>query len=273
MNKSTQQSIAAWVLALAMATPALNGASSLVNFSDVSLEVPPAQSYTNGGVYYNGSDSAGGFLSSGVHFSNNYNSEWGSWQGWSYSNTSDTTTAGFGNQYSALTGAPFSGSAYGVAYASGGAVITLAEGWHQPLSARITNTTYTGITVQNGDMFAKQFGGAEGNDPDWLLLTITGRDQQGDSVGTVDFYLADYRFTDNAENYIISDWTEVDLQSLGSDVYTLEFAMSSSDVGDFGMNTPAYFAMDDLTVIPEPRYYGLLLGAIALAWIVKRRKC
>lgn len=272
MNKSTQQSIAAWVLALAMATPALN-ASSLVNFSDVSLDVPPAQSYTNGGVYYNGSDSAGGFLSSGVHFSNNYNSEWGSWQGWSYSNTSDTTTAGFGNQYSALTGAPFSGSAYGVAYASGGAVITLAEGWHQPLSARITNTTYTGITVQNGDMFAKQFGGAEGNDPDWLLLTITGRDQQGDSVGNVDFYLADYRFTDNAENYIISDWTEVDLQSLGSDVYTLEFAMSSSDVGDFGMNTPAYFAMDDLTVIPEPRYYGLLLGAIALAWIVKRRKC
>lgn len=268
----TIPSIPAGIIALAIWLPAANASSLLVNFNDVSLNIPPAQSYPNGGAFYNGSDLAGGFQSAGAQFSNEYFTEWSSWQGWSYSNTSDTTTAGFSNQYSAITGAPFSGNAYGVAYVSGGAAITLPSGWHQPVSARITNTTYTALTVQNGDMFSKQFGGADGNDPDWLLLTITGRNQMGDIVGNVEFYLADYRFSDNSENYIISDWQEVDLQDLGQDVFTIEFAMSSSDVGDFGMNTPAYFAMDHLVVIPEPRYYGVILGFIALIILINRRK-
>ena len=35
-------------------------------------------------------------------------------------------------------------------------------------------------------------------------------------------------------------------------VYGLEFALSSSDNGTFGMNTPAYFAMDSLSVTAVP---------------------
>ena len=38
----------------------------------------------------------------------------------------------------------------------------------------------------------------------------------------------------------------MDLSSLGS-VKTLNFSMESSDVGDYGMNTPAYFCMDNFT--------------------------
>jgi hypothetical protein len=63
---------------------------------------------------------------------------------------------------------------------------------------------------------------------------------------TVEFYLADFRFTDNSKDYIIKEWKWVDLTSLGN-VDSLVFAMSSSDVGQYGMNTPAYFCIDDLT--------------------------
>ncbi len=41
--------------------------------------------------YWNGSDASGGFTSAGVHFGNNYNTDWGSWDGFSYSNITDTT--------------------------------------------------------------------------------------------------------------------------------------------------------------------------------------
>ncbi|MBN1842209.1 MAG: DUF4465 domain-containing protein, partial [Deltaproteobacteria bacterium] len=74
-------------------------------------------------------------------------------------------------------------------------------------------------------------------------LTIRGRDGGGDETGTVDFLLANG--TD-----IVNTWTWVDLSSLGP-VKSLEFELTSSDVGDWGMNTPAYFCMDSLNGTPS----------------------
>jgi hypothetical protein len=118
----------------------------------------------------------------------------------------------------------------------------------------------------NGDAFAKKFGGSGGDDQDWFLLTIRGKDVEESATGTIDFYLADYRFADNSQDYIVKTWDYVDLSSLG-EVKSLEFSLSSSDVGEWGMNTPAYFALD--TIIPEPTTMTLLaLGGILL----RRRK-
>ena len=62
---------------------------------------------------------------------------------------------------------------------------------------------------------------------------------------SVDFYLADYRFADNSEDYIVKDWTFVSLEALG-DVDSLLFSLTSTDNDSmFGMNTPAYFCMDN----------------------------
>ncbi|MEZ4549686.1 MAG: hypothetical protein R2874_04175 [Desulfobacterales bacterium] len=44
--------------------------------------------------FWDGSDESGGFSSNGVFFSNNYNAEWMSWDGFSYSNLTDTTVEG-----------------------------------------------------------------------------------------------------------------------------------------------------------------------------------
>src|SRR5262244_2705157 len=70
--------------------------------------------------FYNGSDSAGGFESRGAHFNNGYDTMFGSWSGFSYSNVNDQTTSGFFNQYAAITGTGVGGSGnYAVAYDGG----------------------------------------------------------------------------------------------------------------------------------------------------------
>jgi hypothetical protein len=109
-----------------------------------------------------------------------------------------------------------------------------------------------------GDDFAKKFGGVTGDDPDWLKLTIRGYDEQGVAGSSVDFYLADYRFEDNGLDYVIQEWTWVDLSILGS-VKSLGFTLGSSDASGVFLNTPGYFAIDGLRVVPEPST-ALLLG-------------
>jgi hypothetical protein len=227
------------------------------DFQDLSL--PP-------NAHYNGADGAGGFTSGGVRFANNYNAAWSSWSGFAYSNETDTTTAGFANQYSAFAGGGAgSSSIFGVGYAgSGDAVVTLPAG-QSIASASFTNTTYAALSMRDGDAFAKKFGGATGNDADFFRLTVTGLDAAKASVGSVDVYLADYRFANNASDYILNGWTDVNLSSLAA-ARELKFTLASSDNGAFGMNTPAYFALDNLTTVPEPAAMGLfaVAGIVAL---------
>jgi len=210
--------------------------------------------------FWNGSDGTGGAVSGGAWFANAYDAEFQSWDGFAVSNTTDATTPGYGNQYSAIAGQGVGESAnYFVGYLSSFApepptVSFFAAPEGQTLSGvYVTNTTYAYLAMRDGDAFSKRFGGETGDDPDWFLLTITGHDANGDATGDVEFYLADYRSANNEEDYLIDDWTWVDLSSLGT-VTTLTFTLSSSDVGEWGMNTPAYFALDNLNrqLSPEP---------------------
>ena len=205
-------------------------------------------------LYWNGSDGKGGFVEDGAFFANSYNPSWDSWAGFSLSRVNNTNTPGYQNQYAVFSGTDITGTGiYAVVYDdqwNEADIITLPT----PSIIRgfyVNNTTYAALSMRDGDMFAKKFGGSSGNDPDWFKLTITGKDESGAILGTVDFYLADYRFTNNALDYIIDDWTWVDLTTLGPDVKTLHFTLSSSDTGPWGMNTPAFFAMDNLSFVPS----------------------
>jgi len=200
--------------------------------------------------YWNGSDGSGGFRDENVHFKNSNPFGW--WNGFAYSNVEDTNTPGSVNQYAVWTpGKDRSGAGnYVVGYYGSWDpqnVVTLPR----PGTVKgvyVNNTTYVALALLNGDVFSKKFGGDTGDDPDWLLLSIVGCDESGAPVGTNRFYLADYRFTNNANDYIVGDWTWVDLSGMGAAVKTLEFSMSSSDTGMYGMNTPSYFALDGLQV-------------------------
>jgi len=271
-----------FVISIVLALAAPGGATTL-DFEDLGANLPIANPDSGDPeLFYNGfsahrAGDATDFASQGASFNNEFSDFGGGccWQGWAYSQTTDATTPGFGNQYSAIAGSGALGSAtYGVAFtggASGGQAPVSRITFDQEVSllgAALTNTTFAALSMRDGDSFAKKFGGASGDDPDFFTLTITGRDTLGLATGSVLFDLADFRFADNALDYILSDWAFVDLTGLGS-VAALEFELDSSDQSFGFLNTPSYFALDNLMFVPEPGSAALL--ALGLALLARRR--
>ena len=76
---------------------------------------------------------------------------------------------------------------------------------------------------------------------DWFKLIITGYKNEVETA-KVEFYLADFRA---GKSSIINKWTKVDLEKL-NEVDKIKFTMESSDIGDYGMNTPAYACIDNI---------------------------
>jgi hypothetical protein len=203
-------------------------------------------------TFNNGADSSGGFTHYGRFFINDYNTQWKSWSGWSLSNMTDDTTAGFGNQFSAKPGHGISFTSNYMVASGNGAYIKLDSAM-EISGAYITNSTYAYLDMRDGSGFSKKFGGATGDDPDYFKLIIKGYNGS-EEVSTVDFYLADFRYSDNSKDYILDDWAFVDLDGeydTNPKVDSIVFRYESTDVGEFGMNTPATFCMDDLNAIPS----------------------
>jgi hypothetical protein len=204
--------------------------------------------------FWNGSDQSGGFVSGNLFFPNKFNEEWSSWSGFSVSNITDNETPGFINQYSAFTGVGYGENKnYAVMYVS-----KFDETNHIKLTDEnkdksfrgmfATNNTYAAIAMRDGDDFSKKFGGEDGSDPDWFKLKITGFKDGSEIEGMeTEFYLADYRFDENSQDYIIDTWEWIDLSDFaGAD--ELRFTLNSSDTGEWGMNTPAYFCIGQVEV-------------------------
>ncbi len=213
---------------------------SVSTFENLPLEVD---------TFWNGIDQSGGFDDGNAFFPNFYSTDFGGFwaSGWAYSNVQDSLTLGFFNLYGAK---PAGGAEGSSVYAVGqqNAVINLTgDAAGKVLDGIfVTNGTFAFNSMRDGDAFAKKFGGESGDDPDFFKLTIRKYLDGELAPDSVDFYLADYRFVDNAQDFIVGTWEWVDLKPLGR-VDSLLFTLSSSDVGDFGINTPLFFCIDNLT--------------------------
>ncbi|WP_066631967.1 DUF4465 domain-containing protein [Labilibacter marinus] len=115
-------------------------------------------------------------------------------------------------------------------------------------SISVNNSYYLYDAVNTGAHGSKKFGGEDGTDLDWLKLIIVGIDNNDTKQGTIEFMLADFTFGTNRDNYIVEDWTTIDLTTLGH-VNTIKFYLSSSDTVDGVTNSPGFVCFDEIKII------------------------
>lgn len=256
----------ALALIMATASAALAHADVVTTTTFESVAIPAA-GYIN--------NAPPGFTIDGNFFNNSYDATWQTWSGWAISNQTAPTAAEIGAhpdyffQYGAAPGAGADGSSnYAVAF--GGSYINVAAG-QSVLSMDVTNTTYNYLSMSKGDQFAKKFGAG-----DLFTLHIVGHDGlngMGGTTGQVDFDLANFQ---GSNHYIVNTWQSVNLTGLGS-ARSLTFSFTSTDNGEWGMNTPAYFVMDDFrtfapsTAVPEPASLATAVVGFAAVVLLARR--
>jgi hypothetical protein len=186
--------------------------------------------------------------SSGINF----------WSGWAYSKGKDSLSTSYDtSDCNAFPAIGYNNSNnYAVAYQSWDDyynrirlnLTKTAPNYYYLTGFYITNSTLAYRSMQNGDGFAKKFGGITGNDADYFKVRFTGWKQGLPLNDTFDFYLADFRDANNANDYIVKDWTLVSLPTTFYLTDSLTYVLESSDIGGFGMNTPAYFCVDNFVI-------------------------
>ncbi len=206
--------------------------------------------------FFNGSDLSGTpnnhdyfatFNSGNVNFNNTWNSEYNYWKsGWIYSNTTDTTTIGFTNLSSSKAG---SGYLESENYALGKSGSKIVFDSPTNFTAFISNSTYSANSMRDGDDYAKKF---TNQDQDYFKLIFHGY-ANGEIVDSSELYLADFTHNDSTLDYIINvtpgfGWQYIELPLFPVD--SVIFLLESSDVGNFGMNTPDFFCIDNIGSYP-----------------------
>ena len=147
------------------------------------------------------------------------------------SNETANTSTGYLQPYRNAKGGAYEGANFAVWNMSYYGADTIKFDEQVVLGFFINNNAYAVNSMVNGDSFAKAFG----TDDFFKLICIGVKD--GAEVERKEVFLA------NDGEYIV-DWTYVDLSELGA-IDGLTFEMNSSDASEWGMNTPAYFCMDN----------------------------
>lgn len=170
-----------------------------------------------------------------------YYSSWGFGGGFIYTNKTDITTPGYTNN-SAITGTGKYGKVYLTSFVNSftpSKIVNLNPDLYKFKGMWVTNSTYAYLSIKDGDSMAKKFVAG-----DWFKLTITGYTSSKAEIGSIDFYLADFR---DGKSININTWQWVDLSSLNNASY-IEFSMSSTNNNTWGMLTPSYFCLDGITL-------------------------
>lgn len=173
-----------------------------------------------------------------------YNEEYAYWGGFALSKVKDVDPANglFANQYAVFNDSAASGENFLIYYYDSynePCDIRLKEAVHlSDVKLNLTTYTYASITNEAINDFARVF-----IDGDYLKVVFTG--MKGNEVTGVDeCYVVDYR---DGKRIMATDWTEYPLVNLGSGYNRVRVTIETTDVGEWGANTPLYIAMDDLT--------------------------
>jgi hypothetical protein len=207
-----------------------------IDFEDVALTNKGYMDSINGGLI------SQGFAFENTYLFDDYYKYWYFSKGFAVSNIVNVDSAGFNNLYATFAG---SGALNSKNYllATNNAGIKLPS-TAQLVSMEISNSTYAALSMKNGDAFAKKF---TSNDKDFFKVWIKGY-TAGKVKDSLEVYLADFRYTDLSQNYIQKDWKTVSFSKFVN-IDSLNFSLESSDNGQWGMNTPGYFTIDNIKFI------------------------
>ena len=160
------------------------------------------------------------------------------WYDFAMSNQTSTAYASLDDQYHSCTGGGHNSANFVIAYPYGGGNVSVTHDEDGDVISGfyITNSAYAFTSMTQGDGYADPLpvGG-------WFMVRAYDADN---SSNFVDFYLADLRADNALDHYVVNDWEWFDLTPLGK-VKNVAFVFDGSDTGQWGLNTPAYFAMDN----------------------------
>ena len=164
-----------------------------------------------------------------------------SWEGFTISQV-DTDTM---NVFSCVAkgGVQGEGTPYAIGYYSDYVSSTLGYASNMILFNEVYYPEYVYICQNSNTFEAISNGLTPANkftEKDSLVLTISGIDDEWKDTQQVVYFLALGREFNQG-------WVKVDLSSIGA-TKGLSFRIRSTDVGQWGTNTPTYFALDKLTV-------------------------
>jgi len=185
--------------------------------------------------------------SNGVVFKSTFDTAYGGyWKGdFAVSSMTDTMNGSFTNLYSSANGTgAMNSQVYLIGNGGGGNPVfetlpTVGTTTASIASFYVNNTTYVRRAMENGNMFATAFSAS--NKDSFVLWVYT--DNASNDSFRVD--LANFTNSDTTQNFILKEWVKVDVPFPAAQ---LRFKLVSSDNGGNGMNTPNFFAIDNVQV-------------------------
>lgn len=186
-----------------------------------------------------------GYTSETLDFQYFYNEEYAYWGGFAQAAMYDMEDGTFLNQYSAYNVDPASGDAYMLYYYDAFNepcdILCRYHGSYQFTTVRLNLTTYTymSITDEDCNAFARIFG-----DGDYLKVSFTALLKDKVEGATVDCYVVDYR---DGKHFVADNWASYDISALAGELWGIRIRIETTDVGEWGANTPLYICLDDLT--------------------------
>lgn len=175
-----------------------------------------------------------------------YDTAYNYWSGgWAISESQNDSVGTYLNLYGCISG---EGANNSKAYAVGqnGSSIKLPENTTLT-SIAYNNLTFTYEVLKNGNSFARAFGVDTVNNTndvkDSLILRIISTDSLKLPLDSISVALADYRFDDSADDYIVKEWRTKNAAITGTH---LIFKMESSVRNQYGNTTPNFFVIDNI---------------------------
>lgn len=172
-----------------------------------------------------------------------YNEEYAYWGGFAQSRVCDQDAANgkFENQYAVYNTKPASGDSfllyYYDSYSEPCDMVFKKSVMLESVKLNLTTYTYASITDEDINTFARIF-----DEGDYLKVVFTLLDNFERPVGEGrECYVVDYR---DGKRFVADDWQEFYLGILAYG--NVRVTIETSDVGEWGANTPLYICLDDL---------------------------